>query len=694
MQKAMDERYELENLIFPDSFFEDEVREGFLVTSMMKRYWASQLKVLSLIAQICDRHNIRWYAEYGTLLGAVRHGGYIPWDDDLDICMMREDFEAFFAVAGKELPEGFQLLTIDRNEEYEEIIGRVVNCRTIDYSPEHLREYFGCPYTVGIDIFPMDGMYEDEDKEKERLERARRVTKAYRLVKDGAGGDNDIRQLVSDVEKENHVVFEKGKSLERQLLLLVQQVFRECPTSNASKVICMPFYVPYHDHIFPKDIYKDTVKLPFENTHVPVAGRYDEMLDMEYGEYLRVNKSGGVHDYPVYSGQESILAEHIGRNPYRYTLDANELLRSVQRYIMRMTRTVDKDTLPNAESMAGGSCADSGAIIKKKAVFLPCKAKWWKTMEPLWKKYKNDPAYEVHVLPIFYYDSDYDGNIGERHDERALFPEYVQIEDCEKFDFETIHPEVIVTQVPYDGFSTFMSVHEFFYSGNLQHFTEELIYIPYFEADAPIEKGDKAWTALSVMVEQEAVVNADKVIVSSDAMRSFYVDKMIELCGDETRMYWEQKVESFENRAACLGALADHDRGNTDDWHDFLGNQYGKKILIYYISISMLLRGREKAVDKILRSVRIFEEAGDKVCAIIVPQEQILNDLVNIDGALWKQFTDLVEKIKTTDNCIYDEKGFSLGYMDKWSGYYGDASPLVRKCVQAGIPVMIENIDI
>ena len=363
-----------------------------------------------------------------------------------------------------------------------------------------------------------------------------------------------------------------------------------------------------------------------------------------------------------------------------------------------MTRTVDKDTLPNAESMAGGSCADSGAVIKKKAVFLPCKAKWWKTMEPLWKKYMDDPGYEVHVLSIFYYDSDYNGNIGERHDERALFPEYVQVEDCEKFDFETIHPEVIVTQVPYDGFSTFMTVHEFFYSGNLQHFTDELIYIPYFEADAPIEKGDKAWTALSVMVEQEAVVNADKVIVSSDAMRSFYVDKMIELCGDETRMYWEQKVESFEKSAETeddSGRINNEDdKSDMNAWNQFLGKYAGRKTIIYYITIAFLLRDTGKSIGKIRRALDTFSDSGDKVCAIIVPQEQILNDLANIDEALWKQFTDLVEKIKTTDNCIYDEKGFSLGYMDKWSGYYGDASPLVRKCVQAGIPVMIENIDI
>ncbi|ADL33257.1 LicD family protein [Butyrivibrio proteoclasticus B316] len=693
----MDKSY-LDNLKFPASFFEDEVREGFLVTSMMKRYWASQLKVLSFVVQICDKYNLKWYAEYGTLLGTVRHGGYIPWDDDFDICMMRDDWNRFFEVAKKELPESFQVLTLSNNEEYEELIGRVVNCNVIDFGPEHMEKYYGCPYTVGIDLFPLDGIYPDEDKEKDRVARTRKVLKALTLAELADVNNHELYLLLKEIEKENKVVLPLNDKLKNKLRLLAERLYSECDVTECGNVALMPFYIPNNDHIFPRKLYEDIVELPFENVYLNVNARYDELLDLEYGDFLRVNKSGGVHEYPVYSGQESILAEHIGRNPYRYTLDANELLRSVQRYIMRMTRTVDKDTLPNAESMAGGSCADSGAVIKKKAVFLPCKAKWWKTMEPLWKKYMDDPGYEVHVLSIFYYDSDYNGNIGERHDERALFPEYVQVEDCEKFDFETIHPEVIVTQVPYDGFSTFMTVHEFFYSGNLQHFTDELIYIPYFEADAPIEKGDKAWTALSVMVEQEAVVNADKVIVSSDAMRSFYVDKMIELCGDETRMYWEQKVESFEKSAETeddSGRINNEDdKSDMNAWNQFLGKYAGRKTIIYYITIAFLLRDTGKSIGKIRRALDTFSDSGDKVCAIIVPQEQILNDLANIDEALWKQFTDLVEKIKTTDNCIYDEKGFSLGYMDKWSGYYGDASPLVRKCVQAGIPVMIENIDI
>ena len=109
------------------SYFDDEVREGFFVSSMMKRYWAAQIKVLSEIDRVCRKHDIRWFADCGTLLGAVRHGGMIPWDDDMDICMLRKDWLRFFEIAKDELPEDYGVLTLQSESEYENIIGRVVN---------------------------------------------------------------------------------------------------------------------------------------------------------------------------------------------------------------------------------------------------------------------------------------------------------------------------------------------------------------------------------------------------------------------------------------------------------------------------------------------------------------------------------------------------------------------------------------
>ena len=69
---------------FSHEYFEDEVRDGFYVNGLMKKCWAAQIEVLSDIASVCAKYNIKWYADCGTLLGAVRHGGFIPWDDDLD----------------------------------------------------------------------------------------------------------------------------------------------------------------------------------------------------------------------------------------------------------------------------------------------------------------------------------------------------------------------------------------------------------------------------------------------------------------------------------------------------------------------------------------------------------------------------------------------------------------------------------
>ena len=68
-----------------NSYLEDEVREGFFVPSIMKRAWTVELQVLEEVDKLCQRHGISWFAEWGTLLGAVRHQGFIPWDDDIDV---------------------------------------------------------------------------------------------------------------------------------------------------------------------------------------------------------------------------------------------------------------------------------------------------------------------------------------------------------------------------------------------------------------------------------------------------------------------------------------------------------------------------------------------------------------------------------------------------------------------------------
>ena len=100
---------------FPEDYFKTEIRDGFEITSMMKRAWAGQMEVLQTIREICERHNILWFADYGTLLGAVRHKGFIPWDDDIDVFMLRDDYNKLARIAPAEIqsPYFFQNVYTD-----------------------------------------------------------------------------------------------------------------------------------------------------------------------------------------------------------------------------------------------------------------------------------------------------------------------------------------------------------------------------------------------------------------------------------------------------------------------------------------------------------------------------------------------------------------------------------------------------
>ena len=69
---------------FSEEFFEGETRDGFYIEPMMKHAWAAQMEVYMEIAEICNRHGIQYFADWGTLLGAVRHHGFVPWDDDME----------------------------------------------------------------------------------------------------------------------------------------------------------------------------------------------------------------------------------------------------------------------------------------------------------------------------------------------------------------------------------------------------------------------------------------------------------------------------------------------------------------------------------------------------------------------------------------------------------------------------------
>ena len=103
-------------IALPEHFLDEEVRCDYVVTSRMKRIWAVELDLLAKFDKVCARHSINYVALWGTALGAVRHNGYIPWDDDIDVAMDRENYKKLCAVAPDEFsaPYFFQNPLTDR----------------------------------------------------------------------------------------------------------------------------------------------------------------------------------------------------------------------------------------------------------------------------------------------------------------------------------------------------------------------------------------------------------------------------------------------------------------------------------------------------------------------------------------------------------------------------------------------------
>ena len=125
-----------------------------------------QIAILDNIVEFCDRHGIKYSLCGGTLIGALRHKGYIPWDDDIDLYMMRSEYERFLSLYNKEQEQklsSFRLLSPEISKNYIYSFGKVVDNRTV----MHEDEVKGYELGVYVDIFPIDYCKED-DKARSR----------------------------------------------------------------------------------------------------------------------------------------------------------------------------------------------------------------------------------------------------------------------------------------------------------------------------------------------------------------------------------------------------------------------------------------------------------------------------------------------------------------------------------------------
>lgn len=292
----------LRRISFPDVFFQEEVRDGFFIEHKMKCAWAAQMEVLMEIDRICGKYGIRYFADSGTLLGAVRHKGFIPWDDDIDIAMLRDDYQRFFGIVRWELPEGW--VTLEMDDEYDELFGRVANSRIYDSGKEHLFRFHGCPYAVGVDVFPID--YVPPVKEEEEIWYL--ISKyLFELVRNIHifGEANILEKIEPDLqvmEEMCRVKFERNGTLEMQIKKLLNNMIQMYSSNGGEELEYIVYDLKNEGqrYKYKREWYAETIQAPFENIMIPIPAGYAEILRVLYGDDYMTPMRENTHEYPFY----------------------------------------------------------------------------------------------------------------------------------------------------------------------------------------------------------------------------------------------------------------------------------------------------------------------------------------------------------------------------------------------------------
>lgn len=271
--------------------------------------------------------------------------------------------------------------------------------------------------------------------------------------------------------------------------------------------------------------------------------------------------------------------------------------------------------------------------VRLEIVFLPYKASMWDCMETVWMAAKEDPQCDVYVVPIPYYDLNPDGSTGDMHYEGNLMPKKVPVMDFRKYNIEKRRPDVIYIHNPYDEYNKVTRVHPDYYSSRLCNYTDMLVYIPYFLL------GEHLAETHSLL---PAYVYADKIVLSAETMMDD-IDPSIPR---------EKFIVAGSTKAERLVWMQNH-KEELDVPLDWKRKIEGKKVVFYNLSVSGLLKHREKMLAKMEEVFSVFEKRDD-VVMLYRPHPLIESTLKSMCPELLKDYQILIKHMRKMKNSIYD----------------------------------------
>ena len=299
-----------------DSFFQAEEREGYLVSSEMKKVWAVELDLLNEFSRVCEILGIKWFVHAGTMLGAVRHHGFIPWDDDIDVVLPREDYDRLCEMG----PSFFTHPFFFQNENTDQYFARnFTRLRRSDTTAilDNEKE-FQYPFNQGIfiDIFPMDhipadvaerNVYYGELSDLNKRSWLWRTMIHFYRPKIGKG----LVKRISFYLK--HIYFKylfKGGYryyMEKHHKLITKYNGEETGWVGESIID------PLGRQLWRSEWVQEIKMVPFEMLNVPIPACYDECLTASFGSDWRIPRRAPSFHGGVFFDTEKPYTEYLAQ---------------------------------------------------------------------------------------------------------------------------------------------------------------------------------------------------------------------------------------------------------------------------------------------------------------------------------------------------------------------------------------------
>lgn len=235
-----------------------------------------QLQILDVVKAFCDQNEIDYWIDSGTLLGAIRHKGYIPWDDDIDVGMLREDYDKFMSEFN-EKNERYRFVSVENTPEFYAPHGKVCDTSTVLFEPDEE----GHKLSINIDIFVYDNAPDDDaavEKMYDIRDFLRKIfaIKNQKKITDG----NFVKLILKLVRRRVYRVLFWGNLMQK--MVENSKKYAEKETKRVGN------FTAYTRMVCDKRVFDGFVDVEFEGKMYKAPSGYDEWLRSFYGDYMEL----------------------------------------------------------------------------------------------------------------------------------------------------------------------------------------------------------------------------------------------------------------------------------------------------------------------------------------------------------------------------------------------------------------------